>query len=119
MISNPDGLINGLPAFKIDKVGVNQPLTVESGAPDGIFSPGERWIFIIQDYVNGLSLPPTAFSEIDIPSAVLVGKTSSGSIIALPIPEPGTAALVALGLAALSCRRSGRRSDPPSSSPRR
>lgn len=103
-ISNADGLINGNLAFKIDRQGANVTLDFENGAADGILSPGERWTFIIQDYVNTLGLPANAFTEIGIPSSVVSGKTSSGSIIA--IPEPGTAALLCLGLIAL---RAGRR----------
>jgi hypothetical protein len=108
LLSNADGLINGMLAFKIDRVGSNVTLDFESGAADGIFSPGERWTFIIQDYVNTLGLPSNAFTEIGVPSSVVLGKTSSGSIIA--VPEPATAALIALGVVALaSARRATRR----------
>jgi hypothetical protein len=103
-ISNADGLINDGEAFRIDAVGINTPLVFESIAPDGVFEAGETWEFVIQDYSNIFGLPPSAF---DSPGAVGFashGPPSSGSIIAIRVPEPTTALLVASGLIGLSVR---------------
>lgn len=113
-ISNFDGLVNGELAFKIDSVGANSPLFFESIAFDGIFQAGEIWEFIIDDYVNTLGLPASAFRSCTpfvFPCVTgLVGilsggdLESSGSIIAL-IPEPSTALLLGGGLLALGWKR--------------
>lgn len=90
-LTNPDGLA-GMPgispeeAFRIDAVGLNTPLIAESMAFDGIWMPGETWSFIIQDYMNVLGLPPSAIDSIGVPSSL--SPPSSGSIIAIAIPEP-------------------------------
>jgi hypothetical protein len=105
-LTNVDGLINGMLAFKIDAVGVNVPLVFESILFDGIFAPGETWSFIIQDYASGLGLPPFALGSVGVPSPGPGTAASSGSIIAVPIPEPASAAILGLGLLGLSaCRR--------------
>ena len=103
-LTNEDGLVNGLRAFKIDAVGINLPLIFESAAVDGIFAPGETWHFIIDDYINSLGLSPAALGQVGVPVFPL-GKYSSGSIIAVPIPEPASAGLLGLGLLALSVAR--------------
>lgn len=103
-ISNEDGLVNGGQAFRIDTVGVNTPLVSESMLPAGIFQPGEFWTFIIQDYVNGAGLSPAAFLSIGVGSAS-PGGPSSGSIIALVVPEPGSLALAAPAALVLTRRR--------------
>jgi len=102
-ISNVDGTINGMPAFKIDKVGANVPLIGETGALDSIWSPGETWFVILQDYSNSLGLPAHYLGSIGVPSPG--DPTSSGSIIAIPVPEPASAALVGLGLLAIAGMR--------------
>lgn len=104
--TNFDGIVNGEPAFKIDTVGMNTPLVFESIAADGIFAPGEVWHFIIQDYTNTLGLPPFLYDSIGVPSTV--SPPSSGSIIAIEVPEPGfgCAALLACG-SMLMRRRQG------------
>ena len=51
-ITNWDGSVNGSLAFKIDNVGINQPLIGESINVNGIFEPGEIWDFIIDGYQN-------------------------------------------------------------------
>ena len=94
VISNDDGLVNGGLAFKIDKVGANQPLVFESMNQDVIFEPGETWDFIIQDYFNLAGLPASAFGTIGVPSPG--DPISSGSIIA--IPAPGAILLGSIGV---------------------
>lgn len=87
-------------AFRIDNVGLNQPLVFESMAPDNIFEPGEIWEFVVQDYNNALGLPPSLLDSWDgnaqgqISYASAGGPPSSASIIA--IPEPSTIALIGL-----------------------
>ena len=79
--SNFDAIIKGSFGFKIDAVGINTPLIFESVAVDGIFSPGETWEFIIDDYAG--DGPASAFSSANIPS----GGPSTGSILALEMEE--------------------------------
>ena len=93
LISNFDGVIGnaGLNdmslAFKIDNVGLNQPLVSESLVSDLIFQPTETWEFIIQDFDTapffGLpdNVPPTPFKSIGIASLSGGDVISSGSII--------------------------------------
>lgn len=112
-LTNVDGLatsaaapaVPGL-AFRIDAVGLNRPLISESFAADGIFSAGETWEFLIQDYTNLLGLPPDALGSLDfagasvpIPGAI----PSSGSIVAMQIPGPGAIGMI--GLAGLFVTR--------------
>ena len=101
-LTNVDGLVNGMLSFKIDAVGVNTPLIFESLAFDGIFTAGETWHFIIQDYANGLGLLPSAFASIGVPSAG--DLVSSGSIIA-EVPEPSTAGLLGISLLGVAWAR--------------
>jgi len=85
-LSNFDGFVNGHSAFRIDSenstfgCGVNCPLIFESFEPgNGVFEPGETWIFIIDDYFNIVGLPPGAIDSPGLPSP---SPPSSGSIIA-------------------------------------
>ena len=105
-LTNDDGTINGMHAFKIDTAGANAPLISESINANGVFEPSEVWTFIIQDYTNSAGLPASAFTEIGVPS---FGPNSSGSIVGNPVPEPGTATLVAAGLVGLALYRGARR----------
>jgi hypothetical protein len=107
-ISNHDGSVGNIfsPAltFKIDAVGVNKPLVFESIAFDGIFEPGETWHFIIDDYANTAGLSAALFDSIGVASLSAGGPPSSGSIIAVPVPEPGTFVLLLMGGALFGSR---------------
>ena len=108
-ISNVDGLVNGMPAFRIDTVGINRPLVGESIAANGIFEPGELWMFIIDDYVNQFGLPASAFLSQGLVGSVSgMDDISSGSIIA--IPEPGASVTLLLSCAGWLLSVVGRRS---------
>ena len=99
-ITNIDGLVNDGLAFKIDTVGLNTPLVSESILLDGIFQAGESWDFIIDGYSHP-ALPASAIASVGAVGAGSFGDPlSSGSIIALPVPEPATCVLMALGLVA-------------------
>lgn len=106
-ISNVDGMAESAAApglfgqaFRIDATGIHRPLVFESFLFDGVFSPGETWQFILQDYTNAAGAPPEAFSSLDFAGAStpLPGAAdSSGSIVQFVIPAPGSAAMLGLG----------------------
>ena len=99
-ITNIDGLVNDGLSFKIDTVGLNTPLVSESILADGVFQAGELWEFIIDGYSHP-ALPASAIASVGAVGAGSFGDPlSSGSIIALPVPEPATALLMILSLAA-------------------
>ena len=116
--SNYDGWVVGAAgtptatAFRIDRkandpLGIHHPLIGESMTPDGIFEAGELWQFVIQDYINALGKPASALGSIGVPSVPFVTPPdpSSGSIIAVPVPEPVTMILLGLGASALIRKR--------------
>ena len=94
VLTNDDGWINGELAFRIDNVGVNQPLISESMTPNLVFEPGETWEFVIQNYLNACGLSPALFGSVGVPSGG--DLASSGSIIA--IPAPGAVLLGSIGV---------------------
>jgi hypothetical protein len=97
-ISNRDGFVNGADAFKIDHVGINTPLLFESINTDGIFQAGEIWDFVIDGYQNNFGLPASAFNSVGVGSFSVGDQFSSGSIIAVAVPEPTTCLLLLMGL---------------------
>ena len=120
-ISNVDGGVAGaggpLVAFKIDAVGLNTPLIAESILADGIFAPGEMWTFVLQDWSNNLIPAPHYFNCVGVAKQCLGNpgnattpptQGSTGSIIGIPVPEPGTFVLVLAGLVGIASRRKAR-----------
>lgn len=112
LISNFDGFVHDADAlfpfgeaFKIDAIGVNRPLVFESIASNGIFEPGETWHFIIDDYFNFVGLAASLFNSVGVGSVSIGGPPSSGSIIAVAIPEPSTFILSLIGLTAIGISR--------------
>jgi hypothetical protein len=112
LISNFDGFVYDADAhilfgeaFKIDAIGVNRPLVFESIAFNGIFEPGETWHFIIDDYVNFAGLAASLFNSVGVGGVSLGGPPSSGSIIAVAIPEPTTCTLALAALCLAMSRR--------------
>ena len=110
--TNADGVAEGAGspgqpglAFRIDDVGVNRPLLLETMTSDGIFEPGETWSFIVQDYQSPLGLPADSFLSIGLAgdSSAIV-QSSSASIVRM-VPTPGSASLIALGGLAAARRR--------------
>jgi len=120
-ISNFDGWIGnvlyGSPAgdawqaFKIDSIGINQPLIYETYdetfpfSLDNVFQSGEEWQFIIQDYEDYYDpVYSPEFGSFDI-GYFSNGSNdgSTGSIVAQEVvPIPGAVWLLVSGLIALT-----------------
>lgn len=105
LISNADGLVNGQLAFRIDTVGANAPLISESITPDGIFEDDELWTLVLDDFFNADGFGPDLLTSVGLVGDLSGGLLSSGSIIASNVPEPSTALLLGLGLAAVAVQR--------------
>lgn len=96
--TNFDGVINGFEAVRLDNIGVNRPLIAEIGGFQPlVFEPGETWQVILDDWSTGSGLTAADLGSIGIPSGVLP-DISSGSIVALPVPEPASVALLTTGV---------------------
>lgn len=95
--SNFDGFINGQRAMRIDSLGSNTPLKIESMTADNIFEPAEVWTFIIDDWASSTGGTPSDFASIGVPS-ITTPSLSTGSIVGIPVPEPATGALAAAAL---------------------
>ena len=103
--TNFDGVINGFEAVRIDTVGVNRPLIGEfGGILPLVFEPGETWLFVLDDWGNAAGFGAADLGSIGVPTGV-PGDLSTGSIVAIPVPEPASLALISLGCVATSIRR--------------
>ncbi len=106
--TNFDGVINGFEAVRIDNVGVNRPLIGEfGGILPLVFEPGETWLFVLDDWGNAAGFGAADLGSIGVPTGV-PGDLSTGSIVAIPVPEPASLSILALGAAAMCLR--GKRS---------
>jgi len=106
--TNFDGVINGFEAVRLDNVGINRPLIAEIGGVQPlVFEPGETWQVILDDWSTGLGLTAADLGSIGIPSG-LQPDISSGSIVAIPVPEPASATLFACLATATLSRFRGR-----------
>ncbi|MEN1680235.1 MAG: hypothetical protein AAGJ46_11640 [Planctomycetota bacterium] len=104
--SNVDGFVNDEEAFKIDAVGLNQPLVFESGAADGVFSPGETWRLIVDNYSNSFGLPASLLASPGKVGGLSGGDdVSAASVIGTRIPEPAPLLTVLSALAPGATRR--------------
>ena len=102
-IGNADGSVvnsfgSPMDAFKIDNVGINGSL-VESLSADGIFEVNEDWTFVVMNFSGGTP----SLGSLGLTSST--NSNSSASIVANPIPEPGSLALLGLGIGLLAVRR--------------
>jgi hypothetical protein len=118
-IGNADGTVHdaiGAPgvwtdAFRIDSVGTNANLIMESILADGILQSNEEWEFVVTNFNTGVnSLVPTLTSP-----GVFSGSSpmqgiggTNASILGVPVPEPSTLSILAL--MALASMRQRRRS---------
>ena len=113
-IGNADGKVEDLlgapgapaDAFRIDALGVNANLIMESIAADGIFQAGEEWEFVVTNFGTGLnSLPPELKTPGVFAGSSPLGQTAgNASILAAPVPEPMTVGPLLFAGAALLMR---------------
>jgi len=108
-LGNWDGYISDLAlpgpkeAFRIDSLGTNANLVYESGASDNILEPGEAWTWYLTNFDYGAAPVFDSVGAFSWSSAS--GPPSNASILANPVPEPATAAVLVLGAATLLRRR--------------
>ena len=109
-IGNSDGRLSDInspgfyDAFRIDNLGGNSNLISGDTNNDLVFDPGESWVFLVSNFVAPASTPP-------FPVLGSIGRfsnssgidfNSNASILANPVPEPGTCVLLLLGAAGLA-----------------
>ena len=92
-------------AFRIDAVGTNANLIGESITADGIFEPGEEWTFLVSNFGLSPSQAPVFDSVGAFSVSSPLGPPSTASILANPVPEPGTLAVLGVGVIGFLARR--------------
>ena len=108
LIGDNTGGVQATPekAFRIDNIGLNQPLFAESMSADLIFEPNESWDIVLQNYSDPCGIKPALMGSVGVASASAGCSLSTGSIIT---PEPTTIGLLALGSPALTALRRRRK----------
>jgi hypothetical protein len=109
-VTNAPGVVAD--AFRIDgtvTAGGNANLIFESMGVNEIFEPGESWQFLVTNFMHASGVaPPPLFNTPGLfggSAPVIAAFPDTASILATPVPEPGTWGVAALGAASLMLRR--------------